>query len=139
MPIVQINYLAVLAAAVASMVIGFLWYGPLFGKPWMALMGWSEKDMEKKRKDPSMGKTYAVSFLGAIVMAYVLSHFANYAGAASILGGAQLGFWLWLGFVGPVQLTDVLFGGKNIKLFLLNTGYQLVSLIVMGALVAVWV
>lgn len=138
MPPVEINYLAVVAAAVLSMVIGFLWYGPnLFGKQWMKLMGYTKESMEKAKE--GMGKTYAISFFGALVMAYVLSHIIDYAQATSMVSGMQAGFWSWLGFVAPVQMTEALFGNKKWNLYYINTGYQLASLLVMGAVLAVWV
>ena len=56
-PPVDINYIAVVGAAVAAMVIGFLWYGPLFGKQWTKLMNFDKKKIdEAKRK--GMGKIY---------------------------------------------------------------------------------
>lgn len=121
----NVNFIAILAAAVSSMVLGFLWYGPLFGKPWMKLSGITP---QKK----GMSQTYALSFVGAIVMAYVLSNFIGFSGATDYTSAGMIGFWAWLGFVGPVQMTDVLFGGKSWNLYFINTGYQLVSLIIMG-------
>ena len=61
-PTVTINYIAVLVAAIVNMVLGFLWYGPLFGKQWIQMMNFDKKKMaEAKRK--GMGKTYAVAFI----------------------------------------------------------------------------
>ncbi len=135
----QINYLAVLVAALAAMAIGFVYYSPMVvGKQWMALMGWNKKDMEKNADRAKMGKMYSLSMIGSLVMAYVLAHFVAYIGANTIGLGLQIGFWSWLGFVAPVQMTDVLFGGKPWKLFAINTGYQLASLLAMGAILAAW-
>ena len=132
---VEVNYLAVLVAGVAAMAVGFLWYGQMmFGKSWMRLMGYTKESMEKAKKE--MGKTYAMSFVFTLVMAYVLTHVMamsqNFFGYGDMMTGLSSGFWMWLGFVMPVQATDVLFGGKKWKLFGINTGYQLVSLLVMG-------
>lgn len=134
---VLVNYPAVLLAAVASMVVGFLWYSPLlFAKPWMKLMGYTAKSMEAAKKN--MGKTYFISFLTALVTACVLAHIIvigeYYFNADGISTGLQAAFWSWLGFTMTVQLTDVLFGNKSTNLFLINTGYQLASLLVMGAI-----
>lgn len=136
---VSINYLAVLLAAIASMVVGFVWYGPmLFGKAWMKEMGMTEKSMEAAKAE--MGKTYGISFLLALVTAYVMAHalvFGNtYLGMSGAGAGMQGAFYYWLGFTMPVQATDALFGKKNWKLFKLNTGYQLASLLAMGAVLS---
>ncbi len=138
MPEAIINYVAVIVAAIVSMGIGFLWYGPLFGKAWIKLSGMSMKDMEKKKKK-GMTKTYVIAFIGTLVMAYVLAHFVDYVGATTLSAGAELGSWLWIGFFAPTLLGIVLWEGKSWKLYLLNVGHYLVTLVVMGAILAVWV
>jgi hypothetical protein len=132
---VEVNYLAVLLAGVVSMGVGFLWYSPiLFAKPWMKLMGLTAEHMKQAQKE--MGKMYFLSFVVTLVTAYVLLHVMtlseNYFHYSKVQTGLTTAFWVWLGFVAPVQLTDVLFGGKKWKLFVINTGYQLASLLAMG-------
>ncbi len=138
---IQVNYIALLIAGIAAMAVGFLWYGPmLFGKPWMKLMGYTKESMEKAKKE--MGKMYAISFVLTLLMAYVLSHVitlsSNFFHYDRLTTGLTTAFWMWLGFVMPVQATDVLFGGKKWKLFAINTGYQLVSLLVMGVVLGMF-
>lgn len=136
-----INYLAVIVATVVAMVLGFLWYGPLFGKPWMQLMGFTKESIEKA-KGKGMGKTYALMMLGALVMAYVLAHslvFAStYTETTGAIAGVMVGFWSWLGFVAPVMMGAQLWEGKPWKLFAIQGGYYLVSLVSMGVILAVW-
>lgn len=127
----NVNLVAVLIAAVASMAIGFVWYGPLFGKPWMKLMGMKGKF--EMKMDAKMQKTYAMSFVGALVMAYVLASLIGMGGVKTLEGGLTAGFFAWLGFVAPVQMSEVLFGGKSWNLYYINTGFQLASLLAMGA------
>ncbi len=137
-PMVEVNYLAVFVAAVASMVIGGLWYSPLlFGKIWIKLSGMTEKQMAEAKKK-GMAKSYILAYVGSVVMAYILAHFAKYAGAATPLEGAMAGFWAWLGFVVPVVLGGFLWEGKPAKLFVLNIAHYLVALLVMGAILAAW-
>lgn len=141
MPPVPINYLAVLVAAVASMAIGFAWYGPLFGKQWMALSGISPEKISAT-KGKGMGPIYALASLGSLVMSYVLAHalvFASsYLNVSGVSAGLMTGFWNWLGFVVPVTLSSVLWEGKSWKLWRLNCSYYLVSLLAMGVILAVW-
>lgn len=131
---VEVNYISVLAAAIASMAVGFVWYTVLFGKVWTKLMGFTKESMEKAKK--GMGKTYALSYLFTLLMAYVLFHIMvfseNFFHYSKVTTGLTSAFWVWLGFVMPVQVTDVLFGGKVWKLFAINTGFQLASLLAMG-------
>ena len=131
-----INYLAVLVAAIASMALGMLWYGPLFGKLWMKLSGITPQSMKKMKLTPKAAMT--MGFIGTLVTAYVLSHFVDLLGVTTWSGAAQFAFWAWLGLVAPVQLGAYLWEGKPFKLFVLNTAYNLVVLIVMTGIVAVW-
>ncbi len=131
----EINYFAVLIAAVASMAVGFAWYSPMFyGKQWMKLMGYTAETMKKAQKE--MGKWYGLSFVVALVTAYVLSQVMglseNFYHYPRVQTGLTSAFWMWLGFVMPVQMTDQIFGEKRWKLLAINTGYQLVALLAMG-------
>jgi len=138
MPVYEVNYLAVLVAAIASMALGALWYSPrLFGKMWMSLMGFTEAHMAEAKKK-GMGKSYAIMFVGSLLMAYVLSHWIDATSSSTVGAGFQAGFWAWLGFIAPVTLGSVLWEGKSWKLWVLNNGYQLVLLLIMGALLSVW-
>jgi hypothetical protein len=141
---VPVNYLAVLGATLLSVVIGSLWYGPIFGKTWTKLMGWTKADMAKGAADKNeMTKSYGIQFVGSFFMAFVLSHalvFAStYLETSGVSAGIQTGFWNWLGFVAPVTLTSVLWEGKPWKLWLINNGYNLVTLCAMGVLLSLWV
>ena len=97
------------------MIIGFLWYSKmLFGATWMKLSGISEANM--KKANSNMPILYGTMFVASLVMAYVLAHFAKYAGAATLTDGAVAGFWAWLGFVATTMLSSSLFESKPIKL-----------------------
>jgi Protein of unknown function (DUF1761) len=135
-----INFWAVLVAAIATMVIGFLWYSPLlFARPWTRLMG---VDLEDKAKIAEMQKgaarMYSLAFAASIVSAVVLAKIIAVASVNTIPYGMKIGFAIWAGFVATVQLTGALFSKQPTKLFLINTGYQLVCYLVMGAILAKW-
>ena len=134
-----VNYVAILLAGVASMVVGFAWYSPmLFAKPWMKLMGHSADSMKKTQKD--MGGMYALSFVLSLITAFVLAHVIQISEIVfdhtTLQAGIFSALGMWFGFIMPVQATDVIFGGKKWKLFGINTGYQLASLLVMGVVLS---
>ncbi|MBX4196521.1 DUF1761 domain-containing protein [Candidatus Pacearchaeota archaeon] len=138
---VAVNWWAVIVSALISMVLGMFWYSSLFGNYWSRTtfgksMAEMKKDMKKNPKP--MGRLYLTAFIASLIMAYVLAHFVQYVGATSFSGGMQLGFWVWLGFVAPVQLSIVLWEGKPLKLYLVNTGHYLVYLLITGGLLAAW-
>ena len=140
---ITLHYLAVLVAAIASMVVGFLWYGPLFGKKWMGMMGMTEADINAaKQNKGGMGKSYVIAFIGSLVTAYVLAHIitmARMAGVSSgVSGGITSAFWVWLGFFATTALGGVLWERKSWSLYFLNTIHQLVMLLAMGAILAAW-
>lgn len=133
---IEVNFVAVIAAAVASMVVGFLWYSPaLFAKQWTKLTG---NDM-KPQNNADMAKTYGLTFAGALLSSYVLFHISalslNFFQYSNLTTGLTSAFWVWLGFIMPVQLGDVLFNKQKLQLFGINTGYRLVSILVMGAVI----
>lgn len=133
---IQINLLAVLVAAVAATVVGFLWYGPLFGKAWGEAIGHTpEKMAEAKKKD--MTTAYVVNFIGALVMAYVLMSSLVVRHIVTAAPALTIGFWIWLGFIAFVLAGSVLWEGKPAKLYWINSLYYLVVLWVM-ALIIVW-
>ncbi len=138
-PPVDINYIAVVVAAVLSMILGALWYSPiLFGKEWMSLIGLTEADL-KKAREKGMAKSYLMGFIAALVMSYVLANFIDYTQATTIVEGAKSGVWIWLGFVATVVLGTVIWEGKPMRLYVINTGFYLFALMIMGAVLAVWV
>lgn len=131
------NYLAIVVAAIVSMAIGAFWFSPAFlGKAWMKEMGLTPEKM--KNMSSSAGKGYAIMAVGQLVMAYVLSYFLA-MGEASLFGaGAMMAFWLWLGFVAPLQSGAVAWEGKSWKLVFINASYWLVTMIIMGGIIAIW-
>jgi sterol desaturase/sphingolipid hydroxylase (fatty acid hydroxylase superfamily) len=134
---VGVNYVAVIVAAVVSMVIGFFWYSEsLFGKHWMKYMKFTKKDVNKA-KEKGMGKTMLTMFITTLIMAYILAHFIKILGIDTMSGGVQVAFWIWLGFLATTQLGAVLWENKPLGLYYINTGHSLVSMVIMGAILAV--
>jgi len=134
---IEVNYLVILVSAIISFIIGALWYSLLFGKSWTKLMGFSAKDIEKTKKK-SMAKTYLIGFVAQLILAYVLANFVIYADAKTFSEGIQVGFFIWLGFVATISLGMILWEKKSIKLYLINTGYWLISLIIQSMILSVW-
>lgn len=134
MPIVSINYLAVLVAVVANMLIGYVYYArPVLGNTWMKLIGKSPEELKK-----GAGAAMGWMLLFAVIEAYVLAFFVDYTTAASVGAGAVTGIWIWLGFALPILGGDNVFSGRPRKLLVLQLGYHLISLVVMGAILAAW-
>lgn len=134
----DINYLAVLVAGIISMIVGSLWYGPIFGKAWMRLMGFTKKTIDDAKKK-GMAKSYLIMFVMALLMNYVMAHFVDYTDSVTFAQGMLTGFWIWLGFFVTTMIGSVLWEGKSINLYLLNVFHYLVVLLINGGILAVWV
>lgn len=124
---IHIDFLTVFVAAVIYMMIKVLWYSPyLFGKIWLTL---KEK---KELRSPYIA--YPLNFLAALILSYFISLIEIYVGASSFWDGVFVGFILWLGFVFPIQLTQIIWIKDEIKLFLIKNGFLLLAFLVMGAI-----
>lgn len=133
-----LNWWAILVAAVVQWLIGWIWYGPLFGKQWMAMMGYTKENMNNQPGMLSPAKAMALGLVSAIIMSIVVGVAFLYLPLPSIWCGALTGGIIWLGFIATTMINSVIFEGKKFKLFALNSGYYLVALMVMGAIVAAW-
>ena len=133
-----VNFWAVLVATVASMVVGSIWYGPLFGKVFIQTMCMDKKspeEMEAMKK--AMMPNYLWQFIASVLMFYVLALMIGGLDQMSVTGGLTVSFWVWLGFVVPLKFGDALWGGK-MKLFWLGIGNMLITLLVAGAIIGGW-
>ncbi len=130
----NINYWALLVSIVVSVPLGMLWYGPLFGKPWMKLSGITMPEVK-----PSMSvmiKPVIISLIGALFLAFSIANSISIGKTlyhlSGLTVGLQVAFFNWLGYVVPVNLSFVAWEGKSWKLFFIHTGYWLVLLGIMG-------
>jgi hypothetical protein len=128
------NYAAVFVSALAYWVLGALWYGFLFAKPWMALEHISEE--QAKSMNPVL--PYVVTFVLNLLIAFVLAQICVWRSANTAARGAALGILLWIGFVGPVTFTNYMYEMRSMQLFAINEFYSLVGLCLMGAILGAW-
>lgn len=129
----DINYWAILAAAVSTFVIGGIWYSPaVFGKAWMRENGFTEESM----KNANMVKIFGLAFLLGLIAAINLAMFMGPEDKPEM--GALWGFLAGFGWVATFVGTHYLFERKSFKLFLINAGYSVVALTVMGVIIAAW-
>ncbi len=130
----EVNLLAVLVAGIVPMIIGALWYGPLFGKRWMALM---EATGEELREGFNPLKTHGVGFVLSLLTAYVLAQLlAEYAGGAMV--GVHVALLALIAFVLPVSHQSVAYEGRKAGLAWLNILYNGVALVAQAVVIASW-
>lgn len=129
----QVNWLAIIVAALSTFLIGGLWYSPAaFGKAWMKENGFTEESL----KGSNMAKIFGLAFVLGFVASVNLAMFLGDSNDATM--GAFYGFLAGFGWVATFVGTHYLFERKSFKLFLINAGYSIVALTVMGAILGAW-
>ena len=159
----EINFLAIIAAAISALVVGFIWYNPkVFGNAWMQAADMSEE----KIKGGNMAKIFGLAFFFAILLAFSLQFLTiHQTGALGMIGGdpaialpsyeafmadygtafrtfkhgALHGTIAGLFIALPIIGTNALFERKSAKYIFINSGYWIVTLAIMGGIVCGWV
>jgi hypothetical protein len=127
----NLNWLAVIVAALSPFAIGALWYGPLFQKPWMALTGITKETPGQN----SMGLVFGLSFVLNLIIAVSL---AMFIGGGDWKMGLFAGFMSGFTFVAMAFGITYLFESRPLKLWLINALYQTVVFTVMGVILGAW-
>jgi Protein of unknown function (DUF1761) len=131
-----INYLAIIVAAVAAWLAGAGWYMAL-GKPWMAANGMTQEQMEACKGRPYAWLPFVLAFVGSLIMAWVLAGVLGHLGTGQVTvrNGIISGLFLWLGFVFTTMLVNNSFAMRKPMLLVIDGGYWVVVLILMGAII----
>lgn len=128
-----LNYWAILVSALSTFMIGGLWYSPaVFGKAWMKENGFTEEDLKKG----NMTKIFGLAFLMGLIAAINLAMFLG--PDADVSMGGFYGFLTGFGWVATFVGTHYLFERRSFKLFLINAGYSVVALTIMGLIIGGW-
>jgi hypothetical protein len=133
---IPVNYWAVLVAALFTVALGILWYGPLLGKPWMRFAVVAPETMKPGVLD------FVVWIGGALLMSFGLASVLTVANTYTHLSGMRsvlaTGFWIWLSFIVPVSAGIVFSERKPKLLWLITARYYLVALCGMAVILALW-
>jgi hypothetical protein len=134
-----LNIWAIIVCGVLSMIIGSIWYGPLFGKMWMKICGVTEMD-EQKRKEMQKKALpqYIIQFILVLFQLYVFAHLAGPTPWIAV----QSGLWIWAAFIMPMIASCAMWTNDSRKVmwsrFLIQAGYQLVLFVVFGLVIGGW-
>ncbi|MEQ9167848.1 MAG: DUF1761 domain-containing protein [Fulvivirga sp.] len=127
----SINWLAIVVATLLTFVLGAIWYGPLFGKRWMAENGFTEEDL----KNANMAKIYGTAFVLEFIMTVNLAFFLN---GLSVQEGLMYGFATGFGWVAMAIGVNYLFARKSMMLWFIDGFYFVVCFLIMGAILTAW-
>jgi CBS domain containing-hemolysin-like protein len=133
----DINWLAVALATVASMIVAGVWYQDFaFGLPWKKMTKIDAKRAEKSGNTP-MVVVLVVNLFTAIVLAAAISIVATHFGNSSVWLALATSVVIWLAFSATTLLTHNMFEQKPLKLTAINNGYQLAMFTVMALIIGV--
>jgi len=137
---ITLNYWAIIVSAIFSMVLGALWYGPLFGRKWMEIVGVSPADMERRKEmQKGVGKLYLIQFLLTLFQVWVLAY---YIAGWQEVSGVQNALWIWAAFIIPTIAGTAMWNNDSAKIswarFLIQGGYQLILFVVFGLILTYW-
>jgi hypothetical protein len=128
------NYGAVFVAALAYWILGAVWFGVLFSKPWMAL----EHMTVEQASSMNPVWPYVITFLLNLLIAFVLAQICIWRNASTAARGAAVGVLVWIGFLGPVTYTTYMYEMRPKELFAINEFYSLAGMCLMGAILGAW-
>lgn len=134
-----VNFWAVLVCGVLAMVLGSIWYGPLFGKLWMKIIGVPEMDVVKRKEMQKKAlPLYLIQFLLTLFQLFVLVHLTGSDATSGVLSA----LWVWAGFVLPTVAGACMWTNDSRNTawtkFLLQAGFQLASFVLFGAILGAW-
>jgi len=161
----EMNFYAVLVAALTTLVVGSIWYSPvLFGNAWMKETGLTEEELKKGSMLKIFGLTFVFSVMFAMILQVLCVHQfgplgmiggpdfidtakPSYAAFMADYGtvfrtfkhGALHGFMSGLFLAFPMIAINGLFERKSWKYIFIHAGYWTVSMTIMGAIVCGWV
>ena len=130
-----INHVAVWAAGIAQFLLGAGWY-TAFSKPWIAGIGKTQEQLMTEHGNSPL--PYVIALVCALVVAYTLAWMLPRLGARSAPGGAKLGALVGLALIGSTFAQSYGFEARPLSLWLINAGYMIVGMAVMGAIVGHW-
>jgi hypothetical protein len=139
MTLPAVNYLAVLVAGIVIFVLGGLWYSPvLFARRWMALMGKTETELKAGASGSFVGVLYLLAFLSGLVTAWAMAVVLNHFAPVTPMRAMAVGFLCWVGFAAPTSFATAIFSQTPKPLWLINSGYNLVSFVAAALLLGAW-
>jgi hypothetical protein len=132
---VEVNWIAIAAATVASMIVGTVWYSKsVFGTVWMHLAG-----LDNPKLKPSVVGPMVTAVLGSLLTAYILAHLSYMAHAffkqSFFMDAVTTAFWVWLGLSATTLAIHNSFEQKPVKLTMLAIGNRFVTYIAMGIVI----
>ena len=132
MNLFDVNWLAVVLAALAGFVVGGIWYGPIMGRKWMGAVGLTEEQIKQGNMGLIYGGAFAFSLLASWTLAHTFHSYEVNAVELSVMVKVVTALGIAIGFIIPALGTNYLFSQKGRALFFIDAGYWVLFYIAMG-------
>jgi hypothetical protein len=130
-----VNHLAAIIAGIVQFAFGAVWY-TVFAQPWMAGIGKTEAQLMAEHGNSPL--PYIVAVITAVIVAYTIAWLLPKLDARSVDGGIRVGVTLALTLIATTTALNYGFEGRPVSLWLINSGYMVVGMGIMGAIVGGW-
>ena len=135
----DVNIFAVIASVAMAMIIGSVWYSPsVLGKKWMDALKKTPEDLEKEKTSMNMTKLYSTQLLISFIGAYSLAFIITGMGITSIADAIIAGLIVSIGIIASNSYGNVLWGHGSREAFLIWTGGNIITIVVMSIILAIW-
>ncbi len=128
----HVNWLSVIVAAISAFLVGGVWYGPLFGKAWMHEFGFTESQLKGRRMLNVFSLSILLSLIAALTLELFIGRFAT--PLTGVIAGLLVGFGWIASMIGILYLFEM----RSIKAYLINAGYCVISITLMGLILGAW-
>lgn len=131
--LIELNYLAILVAAISNMIIGSIWYAPpVLGNLWAEAHKFRLEDLKPTPLH------YVQAFIVSFIIAWALGALLKWFDVTSLKEGLGVSFLIWLGFIATTHFSGVIWAKKPLKAYLIDVSFHLLSIIVMGIILVSW-
>lgn len=143
-PKLVLNYPAIVTAALVYFALGWLWFGPLFGKLWVKEMGFKN---DYKPDKSVMVRAMILTVIGCLLTSFVLTHaeqiwrpsvWDRSADSPDYLYGVMAAFFTWIGYYVPLLFMGVAYENRSWKFFGINASYHFAGLLAAGEILTYW-
>jgi hypothetical protein len=132
---IRLNWVAILVAAIASFIFEALWFS-VFMNEWLVGIGRTREWLVSTGLNPAI--QYATAIICSIIAAAVLSICIQASGEQTARRGILCGAVIWLGFIATSWAKAYIFEVRTLQIYAINTGYALIDLMLIGAIVGAW-
>ncbi|HEV2601789.1 MAG TPA: DUF1761 domain-containing protein [Candidatus Babeliales bacterium] len=133
----QVNYAAVAVCSLIFFFLGSMWFGAFFGSMWIAELAKHNVIITPPTKAELLTKM-GLNFLKNTIIALSMACLVVLVGSKTVMSGLHLGLLVAFGFAASTMADVFIWEGRSVKLFLIDSGYQIVGIILSAVILSIW-